>query len=442
MSSDFKTKKKIPFIDSVKFKKTKNNDLVDKYTEMGEYKTAKDINHCFDNFIAEMWERQSDKDQRTKARPFNTCKNKFCHLCSMLRAKKIFTQSYHALEKMKSDGHEFIGFHMVLTFKNPQVEEFGSYWEKMNKAFNLFVKESPELFGYCLGWLAGREVSQEDGAKWRNELHPHIHTVLLMKKSWDKGNAHYRLNHEEINALWDKCCKAYGLKSKIFYMQKTHVKKGSTLDPELAGICEVMKYPCDPQDLNDMSDEHFSVMARVLKGKRLMSSGGLLKKYLAMEDPEAQIVHLTEYELIEVVRCYFQYEDLSNRQLIQKKLSKEEIETYIIDKKNMSESYFKHKKARQLQQIANKPIKKYNKLIYKEIADFENNFIETSFLGQLEIEVKAIKNEYEGWFLPKHVKTIILELEDLTFQLTEQLLSDVGDIETKLLPIKTIEEFY
>lgn len=440
MSTNFKTKKKIPFIDSVKLKKIENNYLVEKYKSMDEYHTAKEIKHCFDSFISELWERQSDKDQRTKARPFNTCKNKFCHLCAMLRAKKIFTQSYHALEKMKSDGHEFISFHMVLTFTNPQVEEFGDYWEKMNKAFHLFTKKTPELFDYCVGWLAGREVSQGDDARGRNELHPHIHTVMLMKKSWDKGkgNGHYKLNHKQINAFWKKCCQAYGLKSEIFHMLKTHVKSGSALDPVLAGICEVIKYTCEPQHLTNMPDEHFAIMARVLKGKRLMTSGGLLKKYLAMEDPEAQIIHLTDYELIEVIRCCFEYDNSTKPQLIQKKLSKKEIEIYKEDEKNMSESYFKHKKAKELQQIANKSIKLHNKKIHNESVIKE--FYLKSNIEDIRLEFNQL-NKNKDW-LSDTEKILLQELQNTLLELENEELAILESIQERLLPLRDLSEFY
>lgn len=304
-----------------KFRKN-NNIIIDKFKNIEEVKTAQNIDCCSSAFYLKTYYEKNlvaGINQKQKIKPFYLCKNKFCSNCCYLRSKKLFVETYKVVENIKVKKNiDFIAYHLTLTVKNPTVEDYTNYQNIMNKAFILLMKKSSKykFKNWVLGYQASRETTQSIQAKLRNELHPHIHILLLLKPEfYSDKNRSYKLTQQEILQEWNSCLKHYDPHfpeaTQIAFKKiksKTDIEVleyGKNVDLQNSAIAEVSKYPVKISDLTLMSTNHFEVLNNALFGARLITYGGLIKQVraeLKINDNEVKDMFLnqSEYELVKV----------------------------------------------------------------------------------------------------------------------------------------------
>lgn len=330
--------KKIDYISNIKLKKQANIKTIKKYEAIGDLKKAGKMNGCFLAFHVENYKHKTQDLLKSKSMPLATCQNKFCHICSFIKSKKTFVKSYLALEKMKADNIDFIGYHLTLTIKNPKIENLEEEYKNMNKAFHNFIKNFDELNKYMIGWQCGREIAQSPSAKKNGEFHPHIHCLLLLKPSFHNPiSRNNKITEEQFRERWKNGCDFYGMTAEQVYFKKIKVKEDfinlydeeKEIDPFLCAISEVAKYPAKPGDIQEMSTEDFEILDRFLFKKRMFSTGGLLKEYLK-KDKKDEILHIDNYELINILYCQFN----NKNKLKTVELTKEEQEKYLFFKQH------------------------------------------------------------------------------------------------------------
>lgn len=323
--------KKTDYVSNITLKKQANKKTIDKYIDIDKNKKANIMNGCFIALYIENYKHKSQELYKTKSNPLATCKNKFCHICSYIKSKKTFVKSYLALEQMKADKIDFIGYHLTLTIKNPTREKVFEDYDKMNKAFRNFIQNFNELNQYLVGWQCGREISQSKEAKGRGEFHPHIHCLLLLKPEFHNPiNRNNKITKEQFREKWKKSCEYYNveafqidfkkIKSKSDFINLLEEEKD--IDPFLAAISEVAKYPAKPSDIQKMSNEDFNILDNLLHKKRMFSSGGLLKEYLK-KNIDNEILHISDYELINIL-----FANYDRNKYITKELTEQETEDY------------------------------------------------------------------------------------------------------------------
>ena len=292
------------------------------YKKLELSKTVKNINSCANAFYLETykninnvevsektWGNESIKE---KVKPFTTCKHKFCSNCAYLKSRRLFVNTYKILEQMEIDKVEYIAYHLTLTVKNPLVKDFKKTLDTMNNAFRLMFRQSSkyQFKNYVLGYQASRETTQSSEAKARNELHPHIHTLLLLKPDFYNAKCrNSRMTKQQILAEWNSALKHYDpnfpIATQIDFKQIRTVKDCQELvNLEHNAIAEVSKYPVKISDLKNMNIEDFEVLDKELHNKRLMTFGGLIKEYrakLKLEDTtEDTFLNEQSYKLIQV----------------------------------------------------------------------------------------------------------------------------------------------
>lgn len=308
-------------IDKMNKFRENNNIIIKKFNAIEEVKTAQNIDCCSSAFYLKTYQQKNKHTEETKkqkVKPFFLCKNKFCSNCCYLRSKKLFVETYKVVENIKvKKSVDFLPFHLTLTVKNPTIEEYNHYQKIMNKAFILFMKKSSKykFKNFVLGYQASRETTQSKEAKTRNELHPHIHILLLMSVDFAYKNNSYKLTQKEILSEWNSCLKHYDPdfpeSTQIAFKKiksKTEVEAleyGTSVDLQNSAIAEVSKYPVKISDLTQMSDNHFEVLNNALYHTRLITYGGLVKQVraeLKINDNEVKDMFLNqeEYELIKV----------------------------------------------------------------------------------------------------------------------------------------------
>ena len=333
--------KKIDYVSNIQHKKTANKKTIDKYLSIESEKKAFNMEYCFNQFYAEKYKHKTNELEKFKSRPLTTCKNKFCHICSYIKSKKTFVKTYQAIENMKNDNHKFIAYHLTLTIKNPYTFDLSTSYDTMNKAFHNFIHKFKELDNYLIGWQCGREISQSKAAKTNNEFHPHIHCLLLLKPDfYNPVSRNQKITKNQFRDKWTKSCSFYNIEAYQIEFKKIKANEDfinlensdGENDPFLSAIAEVSKYPTKPADLQNMSLQHFDILDKVLHNKRQSSSGGLLKQYLAKQK-EDEILHIDNWELIEILFCNYSTNKYNvkilNKQQQESYLSKIELEKMI-----------------------------------------------------------------------------------------------------------------
>ncbi len=330
--------KKNEYLDNIKLKKQSNQKTIKKYEELSNFKKASKMQSCFLAFHVENYKHKTQELIKSKSMPLATCQNKFCHICSFIKSKKTFVKTYTALEKMKASNIDFIAYHLTLTIKNPNVSNIDEHYKNMNKAFHNFIKNFDELNKYLIGWQAGREVSQSANARKNNEFHPHIHCLLLLHPSFHNVKSrNNKITESEFREKWSKCCAFYNIEAYQISFKKIKAKEDfinfyneqKESDPFLSAIAEVAKYPAKPSDIQKMTSEHFDILDKFLFKKRMFSSGGLLKEYLKKDKEDQEILHIDNFELLNILYCQF----TSKNKLKTTELTPEQKESYLFYKK-------------------------------------------------------------------------------------------------------------
>jgi hypothetical protein len=322
------------FIDKMNDYRKNNQSIINKFEIIEDKKTASKIDACansfylksyaqvkylkVDNSTGELKKHYDIDNIKNKMQPFFTCKNKFCSNCCYLRSKKLFVETYKVLENIVVNKQiTFIPYHLTLTVKNPTIEEYTHYQNVMNKAFKLLVKNTSKykFKNFILGYQASRETTQSQEAKLRNELHPHIHILLLLKSDFVDKFRVAKITQSQILQEWNECLKHYDSSfPEVTQLAMKKIKSktdaeaavyGNNVDLQNSAIAEVSKYPVKISDLTKMSDKDFKVLNNALFNARLITYGGIIKQVraeLKMSDKKVIDAFLGEetFELIKV----------------------------------------------------------------------------------------------------------------------------------------------
>lgn len=172
---------------------------------------------------------------------------------------------------------------LTLTMKNVDGKELGKKMIEMTKGFNRLFKYK-KVSKNILGYLRAMEVTY---SKDRDDYHPHLHILIMVKSMYFKNSENY-ISQEEWTSLWQKAM-------KLDYTPIVDIralKKGVT-----EAIKETAKYPVKPFDVEaqngDISEDKLlsltSELYNGLKMKRQIGFGGIfkeIKKQLELDDLE------------------------------------------------------------------------------------------------------------------------------------------------------------
>lgn len=193
----------------------------------------------------------------------NFCRIRLCPMCGWRRTLKIYSNVSKLMSHMS--GYNFI--FLTLTVKSCSGNELSSVLDDMFYGFKMFSKY--DLFKSAVkGFYRGLEVTYN-----RTHLyHPHFHCLLAVEPKYFTGENYLKF------ADWQKLWK---LSMKLDYDPVIDIRKvnGNTAK----AVCEIAKYTVKDTDYIDFLDlkksaEIVKVLDSALKGRRLISFGGVMKK--------------------------------------------------------------------------------------------------------------------------------------------------------------------
>ena len=208
--------------------------------------TAKKIEECINNEIL--------KERGVIKRKFD-CKSRYCPICSNKLKLKEFQRIENRLNRIKKKDYLLL----TLNGKNVTKRSIRKEIENNNRAFKLLIRK--EIFKkIVLGYIKIIEISY---IKEKNNYLPHLHIILVVKKSYRKI---FRIKQErkELKEIWEILKKFKGLSVNIQSVQN---------------IEKVIRYitTSKKKKITEMeSEEMKAIIKSISGGKRLYSYGGIL----------------------------------------------------------------------------------------------------------------------------------------------------------------------
>lgn len=198
----------------------------------------------------------------------NLCENRFCPLCSNVRARKnaviILELLQYAREIKKV---EFI--FVTLTAPNVVAEKLDEEITKFNKAFKELMR-SKEFLKISKGYIRKLEVTYNKEA---NTYHPHFHIIIAVNKSYFTSRNY--INIEMLKQLWRK----YKQDETIEAVDMQKVRMGSIKE-----VMEMATYSAKSKDLFENGQEVFDTFYNALRGKQEITYAGLFKDLKKLRD--------------------------------------------------------------------------------------------------------------------------------------------------------------
>ena len=260
-----------------KQRKLQNIKLAERLEILG-IKNFESVYQC-----AEVLRFQEQEDNSLKLYQAWFCKNRQCPICNWRRSLKYSAQISKIIDKAIQKYQKSNFLFLTLTQKNCVGEELDKTLKEMHKSFNLLMRYA-KVKKNLLGFVRATEVSYNTV---REDYHPHMHVLLMVRSNYFNGKKNY-ITQEEWIQLWQRAMKLdYEPSVDI---RKVYDKKGKGI---VSAIQETAKYPVKPMDI-EVTDENELLQVTYdlyhgLKRKRLLSFGGIFKEIkneLGLDDVE------------------------------------------------------------------------------------------------------------------------------------------------------------
>lgn len=226
------------------------------------------------------------------------CRDRLCPMCQWRKSIVTFCQLSEIMDSI--DLHhpgEFIPVFLTLTMRNVTSEQLASgitteleAWSRMM----VLKAHDRKPRRVCGGWFRALEITYNAAT---GEWHPHIHAVLLMPADYFTDPAKY-IDHDAWVQEWRWALRAD-------YDPSVDVR--TITNDRAHAVAEVSKYAVKPgewvSDDYDATDERVELLANVLKGRRLVAFGGVMKETRkALNQPEADNADLVNTGEDEAIR--------------------------------------------------------------------------------------------------------------------------------------------
>ena len=214
-------------------------------------------------------------DNKLKLARANFCKSRICNMCNWRRSLKLFGQVSQVIEAIRAKNIKVRYLFLTLTVKNCKSDKLTETINQLNAGFSRLVNKNnnktkpTKIACNLLGYMKAMEITYNVKD---DTYHPHIHCILAVRPTYfNTGNY---MKHEDIQALWQKCM-------NIDYVPQVNVKAIKAGNSTPKAIAELAKYPTKIATVlsipADRQEEVLYTLATAIKGRRLITFGGLFK---------------------------------------------------------------------------------------------------------------------------------------------------------------------
>jgi plasmid rolling circle replication initiator protein Rep len=209
-----------------------------------------------------------------KVRPWQTCKKRWCPVCSWVKSQKRWLLASERIPGLIDQVGEPLRWRLLtLTVRNCSGDDLRTLTREMLKAFRRMTQHDS---WDALGWIRALEVTHNPDAA---TFHPHIHCLMA-------GPAmNPRIEQADWVAKWQKAMKLPY--PPVVDVRAVNKRPGAgKFSDALGGLQEVAKYTLKPANLKEASAVDLVAAIEGLSGLRLSEGGGFLRGVFAEKSDE------------------------------------------------------------------------------------------------------------------------------------------------------------
>lgn len=201
----------------------------------------------------------------TKLKVFRAdfCRNRFCPMCQMRHSAKEAMKASLMVDWIK-DVHKKEFIFLTLTVPNVAAIDLDDKIKQMGDAFKLMFKLK-QVKAMNHGYIRKLEVTYNKKA---NTYHPHFHVLVPVDRGYFSGGRY--ISQAKWLDIWRDVMEDWSITQ--LDVKRIYGEKGAS---------EVAKYSAKSEDYTH-SQEVFRIFYQTLKGKRVLSYGGLFKEASAL----------------------------------------------------------------------------------------------------------------------------------------------------------------
>lgn len=213
----------------------------------------------------------------------NFCENRFCPVCSWLKAKRTAFELLELLKVVELVENKKFLF-ITLTIPNVKGDQLGESITNFNKSFKRLV-ELKEIRGINKGFIRKLEVTYNQE---RNDYHPHFHVIMAVNSSYFTSRDY--LKKRRLLELWQNSAR----NPNITQVDIKPVRMGSIYE-----VMEMATYSAKQGDL--LSNQTiFDTFYKSLKGRQLLTYNGIFKDYRKkLENSEINVDEILELKALQ-----------------------------------------------------------------------------------------------------------------------------------------------
>ena len=303
-NNNIKKNKKQDRIEENKAKKIKNM----KFLNIIKGKVGDTMLEIIENCSKFMMFYADASKEKLKLMKSNSCKNRFCPMCSWRKAKKDALKNSIIMKKLIAD-NQYAFLFLTLTSPNVPGEELEKEIKDYVVAFKRLTKLK-EFQKINIGYIRKLEVTYN---KEKNTYHPHYHILLCVNKSYFTSKNY--IKQKKWLEMWQQS-------KRDKTITQVDIRK-IELNKEDKSFLEISKYTAKDSDYLQ-SQEVFNVFYDSLKGKQVITYNSIFKE-LAKKYDNGELDYLKDIDKTDYIYKLI-YEWLGNeyKEVLLQKLTEEE----------------------------------------------------------------------------------------------------------------------
>lgn len=196
----------------------------------------------------------------------NFCNNRFCPICSWLKAKKNAVEIMELMAFIREKEKKQFIF-VTLTAPNVTAENLKNEIDDFNKSFKrLFQSEDFSVVNK--GFIRKLEITYNSE---QNTYHPHFHLIVAVNDSY--FHSRYYISEKKLLEMWKKAKRD----DTITQVDIRKIEMNTIQE-----IMEIATYSAKQKDLYS-NQEVFDVFYENMRGRQLLTFNGLFKEYRKLQ---------------------------------------------------------------------------------------------------------------------------------------------------------------
>lgn len=239
--------------------KKQRNQVFQKFIKRHIGENQMDLVEDCNTFLSFVADKTLEKQKLYKA---NSCKNRFCPVCALRKARKDALGLSLMMQYIKQqENKEFI--FLTLTTPNVMCEELENEIKRYNNSFRKLIKRK-KVGSVIKGYVRKLEITYN---KKRDDYNPHFHVLIAVNKSYFTDKRYY-ISQQEWLDLWRDVT---GI-SEITQVQVQKIRQNNNKE-----LYEMAKYSGKDSDYL-INQKVFDAFYKSLKGKQVLVYSGLFKE--------------------------------------------------------------------------------------------------------------------------------------------------------------------